>query len=602
MWNVLTQVFGEENVPSFNSYASPAHLALAQQLPDDDPQQSVVLEVSQRLAAQGIELENLRIQHHKAKQRHESEKAEFNTTFRAQAEQVAALQDENNRLNWALQEMSGRGSNGSSTDGAPGMISESAAQIRALQDELEDARHRMHAMESDRSRLQSLLSPSPDRTAQPRSAPSPPSPSPLAALAPDADEPGTQLDTATRSDPAAASLPSPDCTSTPKEGVDLAGSGEEAEAAQQALDDAQLALEQEKSRRAEAESALALARSEWAEEKRSLEAAVESHEARRAAAWRDASDANTRVEAAQTRAQVAEEQAAAQLLDIEELQQKLDASEALVTRLEKQVQAQEQGQAHAEGTMQQRATGDSTTTNTQDGSLQVTSEASKALTAATAALSEAHTLNERLSVELEQWKARRRAAVEEASAAADDAARARSLLEAAEAELEDMRNTATAEANELKARCALETERVQQLETAACAARSAAETSSTELARAQAEASHWRERAEQKTKEHNDELECSRNTHTQLAEARAAVAAMRTDIDAARDADRQHLERQNALEMARVEAVEALEQTRHDLEQVRQQAQADVIAAAEAHARSQSSVEESSAGQGAEVA
>ena len=68
-----------------------------------------------------------------------------------------------------------------------------------------------------------------------------------------------------------------------------------------------MALEQEKSRRAEAESALALARSEWAEEKRSLEAAVESHEARRAAAWRDASDANTRVEAAQTRAQVAEE-------------------------------------------------------------------------------------------------------------------------------------------------------------------------------------------------------------------------------------------------------------------------------------------------------
>ena len=302
MWNVLTQVFGEENVPSLNSYANPAHLA--QQLPDNDPQQSVVLEVSQRLAAQGIELENLRIQHHKAKQRHNSEKVEFESTFRAQAEQVAALQDENNRLNWALQEMSGRGSNGSSTDGAPGMISESTAEIRALRDQLEDARHRMHAMESDRSRLQSLLSPSPDRSAQPAS---PPSPTPLTNLATVAGETGTG------NDAAAASLASPGCTSTPTQRVDVAGDGEEVKAAQQALDDAHEALEQEKVRRAEAESALALARSEWAEERRSLEAAVDSQEARRAAAWRDASEANTRVEAAQTRAQVAEEQAAAQL-------------------------------------------------------------------------------------------------------------------------------------------------------------------------------------------------------------------------------------------------------------------------------------------------
>ena len=177
MWGVLTQVFGEENVPSFESYADPARLA--QQLPEDDPQQSVVLEVSQRLAAQGIELENLRMQHRKAKQRHETEKGQFETTFRAQAEQVAALQDENNRLNWAL----GTGSGGSGADGAPGITSESAAQVRALRDELEDARHRMHAMESDRSRLQSLLSPSPSRAGAtqagspaPTSAPPPPSP------------------------------------------------------------------------------------------------------------------------------------------------------------------------------------------------------------------------------------------------------------------------------------------------------------------------------------------------------------------------------------------------------------------------------------------
>jgi len=127
---------------------------LLNKVPVDDPAAAAIAEISRRLASQGIDLESTRHRAAAAAAAHAKEAAQYEATFRSQAEQVHSLQAENNRL-----ARLGGGDEGTARQ-----------EVASLREQLADARDRQNALELDRTALQAHLeqlkqAPSPQRDA-----------------------------------------------------------------------------------------------------------------------------------------------------------------------------------------------------------------------------------------------------------------------------------------------------------------------------------------------------------------------------------------------------------------------------------------------------